>query len=307
MANQHSDTRIAPTAPDDPSPDRATDIGVGQGLSVWPVAQRSAAAQRRGRLVTGSCAHPARMLPHLTAHAIQTHTAQGDIMLDPLICIGTTLVEAVHAGRNAVGVEVESGWAALAEAHIALARAHGVAGFASRLALRLVEVCTDPHDIAADFGGDPHLHTAAHAKARSYRAITGPTQLADLDTPRSQVTLLVWRWPRPTAWPTKSITLFAACHLIMARSGRVVAAVRSAEPGRPGASHAEHMARLLPAAQDAGFRHVLQIVAVGGGGDARGKFVYYATSDEAAHAARDPAAGARVPHRPARLHARGSP
>ena len=292
MANQHSDTHIAPTAPDDPSPDRATDIGVEHGLSVWPVAQRSAAAQRRGRFVAGSSAHPARTLPDLAAHAIHTYSEPGDIVLDPLAGIGTTLVEAVHAGRNAVGVEVEAGWAALAEANIALARAHGVAGFASRLALRLVEVCTDPHD----FGGDPHLHTAAHAKARSYRAITGPTQLADLDTPRSQVTLLVWRWPRPTAWPTKSITLFAACHLIMARSGRVVAAVRSAEPGRPGASHAEHMARLLPAAQDAGFRHVLQIVAVGGGGDARGRFVYYATSDEAAHAARDPAAGARVCH-----------
>jgi len=130
MANQNSDTRIAPTAPDDPSPDRATDIGVGRGLSVWPVAQRSAAAQRRGRFVAGSSAHPGRMLPDLAAHAIHTYSEPGDIVLDPLAGIGTTLVEAVHAGRNAVGVEVEAGWAALAEANIALARAHGGTGYA---------------------------------------------------------------------------------------------------------------------------------------------------------------------------------
>jgi hypothetical protein len=107
---------------------------------------------------------------------------------------------------------------------------------------------------------------------------------------------VVWRWPRPSAWPTKPTTLFAACRLIMAGDGCVVAAVRSAEPGQPGVvSHAEHTARLLPAAEDAGFRHVLQIVAVGGD-DAGDQFVYYVTNDEAAHAASDPAAGRRVCH-----------
>jgi hypothetical protein len=169
------------------------------------------------------------------------------------------------------------------------------AGFASRLARRLVEVYTDPHEIVADFDGDPHLHNAAQAKARTYRAITGPTKLTDADAPRSGVTLVVWRWPRPTTWLTRPTTLFAACHLLMARDGCVIATVRSAEPGQPGASHAEHLARLLPAAQDAGFRHVLQIIAVGGC-EAGDQFIYHATSDEAARAAGDPAAGRRVCH-----------
>jgi len=54
------------------------------GLSVWPVAQRSPAAQRRGRYVAGSAAHPARMLPDLAAHAIRTYTRPGELVADPL-------------------------------------------------------------------------------------------------------------------------------------------------------------------------------------------------------------------------------
>jgi modification methylase len=101
------------------------------GLSVWPVAQRSAAAQRRGRYVTASAAHPARMLPDLAAHAIGTYTRPGELVADPLAGTGTTLVEAVHAGRHAIGVEYEPGWAALTEANIAHAHGHGGAGHAS--------------------------------------------------------------------------------------------------------------------------------------------------------------------------------
>jgi modification methylase len=100
------------------------------GLSVWPVAQRSPAAQRRGRYVAGSAAHPARMLPDLAAHAIAYYTQPGDLVLDPLAGIGTTLVEAVHLGRDAVGVEYEPGWVALTHANITHAGNHGGTGHA---------------------------------------------------------------------------------------------------------------------------------------------------------------------------------
>jgi hypothetical protein len=33
----------------------------------------------------------------------------GDLVLNPMCGIGTTLVEAVHAGRDPIGVEYESG------------------------------------------------------------------------------------------------------------------------------------------------------------------------------------------------------
>src|SRR5689334_7161841 len=74
-------------------------------LSVILVGQRSLAVQRQGRFVAGSRAHPARMAPDLAAALINDYTRPGDLVFDPLAGIGTTLVEAVHAGRNAFGIE----------------------------------------------------------------------------------------------------------------------------------------------------------------------------------------------------------
>jgi len=99
-------------------------------LSVILVGQRSLAAQRRGRYVAGSGAHPARMAPDLATTLINDYTQPGDLVFDPLAGIGTTLVEAVHAGRNGFGIEYEPGWVALARANIALARTQGGTGHA---------------------------------------------------------------------------------------------------------------------------------------------------------------------------------
>ena len=97
-------------------------------ISIWPTAQKSAPAQRRGRYLPVSGTHPAKMLPAIAAHAIATYTNPGDLVLDPMCGIGTTLVEAVHLGRDAIGVEYEARWAGLAEANLAHARAHGASG-----------------------------------------------------------------------------------------------------------------------------------------------------------------------------------
>jgi len=55
-------------------------------------------------------------------------TGPGMTVLDPMCGIGTTLVEAMHLGRNAVGVEYEPRWAEIAEANLALAEAFGATG-----------------------------------------------------------------------------------------------------------------------------------------------------------------------------------
>src|SRR5439155_21605182 len=96
--------------------------------SVWPVAQRPAREQRRGRYLPESAAHPGKMLPALARHAIEAFSAPGELVLDPMSGIGTTLVEAVHLGRRAVGVELEARWAALAAQNVCLAREHGAHG-----------------------------------------------------------------------------------------------------------------------------------------------------------------------------------
>jgi modification methylase len=97
-------------------------------LSVWPCAQQPSRMQRRGRYVPESVAHPAKMLPEIARRAIESYSVPGDVVLDPMCGIGTTLVEAMHLGRNAVGIEYEPQWAELAEANLALAEAFGAKG-----------------------------------------------------------------------------------------------------------------------------------------------------------------------------------
>jgi len=99
-------------------------------LSVWPTAQRDARAQRRGRYLPESTAHPAKMLPAIAATAIRRYTEPGDLVADPMCGIGTTLVEAVHLGRDGLGVEYEDRWAKVAAANVAHARRQGAAGTA---------------------------------------------------------------------------------------------------------------------------------------------------------------------------------
>ncbi|MEN8652393.1 DNA methyltransferase [Streptomyces sp. 21So2-11] len=99
-----------------------------QRLSVWNTAPTSAPAQRRGRYVLGSAAHPAKMLPVLAAHAIATYTRPGGLVLDPMCGIGTTLVEAVHLGRHALGTEYEPAWAYLSEQNLRHADGQGATG-----------------------------------------------------------------------------------------------------------------------------------------------------------------------------------
>ncbi|MDG4795067.1 DNA methyltransferase [Micromonospora sp. WMMD1082] len=102
-----------------------------ESLSVWATAQRTGPVQRRGRYVPESVKHPARMLPAIAAHAVHAYTRPGDLVLDPMCGIGTTLVEAVHAGRDAIGVEYEPRWSNIADANIAHAHAQGATGRAS--------------------------------------------------------------------------------------------------------------------------------------------------------------------------------
>jgi modification methylase len=116
-------------------------------LSVWATAQQSAATQRIGRYLPGSTAHPAKMLPAIARRAIAAYSHPGDLVLDPMCGIGTTLVEAIHLGRIAIGVELEPRWAELASANIAHARGHGATGTATVItgdARRLLNM-VDPH------------------------------------------------------------------------------------------------------------------------------------------------------------------
>jgi hypothetical protein len=97
-------------------------------LSVWATAQTTGPVQRRGRYVHESVKHPARMLPAIAAHAVRAYTRPGELVLDPMCGIGTTLVEAVHAGRDGLGIEYESRWSDVADANLTHAHTQGATG-----------------------------------------------------------------------------------------------------------------------------------------------------------------------------------
>jgi len=109
-----------------PGPVRETAVPV--PVSVWATAQRDARTQRRGRYLPDATAHPAKMLPAIAATAIARYSEPGDLVADPMCGIGTTLVEAIHLGRDAIGVEYEPRWAHIAAANITHAQRNGAAG-----------------------------------------------------------------------------------------------------------------------------------------------------------------------------------
>lgn len=95
-------------------------------LSVWATAQRTPATQRKDRYTRDAVEHPAKMLPAVAAHAIAHYTQPGDLVLDPMCGIGTTLVEALHLDRRALGIEYESRWVEIAQHNLARTRRAGI-------------------------------------------------------------------------------------------------------------------------------------------------------------------------------------
>jgi hypothetical protein len=133
VADQQTSRIPSQTAPDGSIPRPVTDHvnpviseSLFPAVSVWATAQSSPAAQRKGRYVAASTAHPAKMLPAIAAHAIAHYTQPSDLVLDPMCGIGTTLIEALYQGRRALGVEYEPHWTHITRANLELARQTGV-------------------------------------------------------------------------------------------------------------------------------------------------------------------------------------
>jgi len=183
------------------------------------------------------------------------------------------------------------------------------AGFASRLARRLVLVYTRHGETVIDLDSDIHLHWAAITTGRSYLGITEPAALPEPDQTRQPVSLVTLRWPRTAkANHTDHVADLLACREMMSGDASLVAAVRPGDPAEAGTTFADHEHALRSAAEDAGFTHVLQIVAVSAPGEGD-QFLYYATEAEATRAASQAATtnGGQVLHIDLLVFAAGSP
>ena len=167
--------RLDPNQPARPGRDTSPDESFEPvPLSVWACAQQPSASQRRGRYLHAATSHPAKMLPALAATAITSYTRPGDLVLDPMCGIGTTLVEAIHLDRAAIGIECEPRWAHLARANLDHAREQGAPGTGAVItgdARNAHTLITDTH-VAGQVAlllTSPPYGQATHGQIRSTR------------------------------------------------------------------------------------------------------------------------------------------
>jgi DNA modification methylase len=116
-------------------------------------------------------AFPAKFPPQLPRVFIERLTRPGDLVLDPMMGSGTTLVEALLAGRSAVGLDIDP------------------------LALRLAAAKTTALDIVAvSQAGNNVVRTAQHALAHAGAGLAA--ELARRFDPATRAFLDYWFSPR---------------------------------------------------------------------------------------------------------------
>ncbi len=153
-------------------------------IALWPCAQTTSQWQRHGRYLPESNRHPGKMLPALARRAIESYSDPGDLILDPMCGIGTTLVEAIHTGRHAIGVELEPRWAKLARANIehahhqgASSPAHVIEGDARQTPRLLTE--TQHRQVDLIVTSPPYACQVADVSNENLVSGNGPLRRAD--------------------------------------------------------------------------------------------------------------------------------
>ncbi len=94
--------------------------------SVWPTGECGRVEQLRHRGYVPETADDWRGIsPAIAAYAISRYSRPGALVVDPECGAGTVLVEALHAGRHAVGVTASSRWWRVARANVSVAKRAG--------------------------------------------------------------------------------------------------------------------------------------------------------------------------------------
>lgn len=94
--------------------------------SVWPTGSVGLDTQFNQRgYHEATRTDPALMPPAIAEHAIATLTRRNDIVLDPDCGAGTTVVEALRAGRHAIGLTGQHRWWRLTRTNVTAVKARG--------------------------------------------------------------------------------------------------------------------------------------------------------------------------------------
>src|SRR5688572_7913147 len=87
--------------------DDVDDLGLSDEAQATLIAAARDLSPVRG-LTHGFYKYPARFSPVFASAVIKAFTQPGDLVLDPHVGGGTTLVEAIASGREAIGVDISS-------------------------------------------------------------------------------------------------------------------------------------------------------------------------------------------------------
>jgi 16S rRNA G966 N2-methylase RsmD len=101
---------------------------IGPAATLWPLGQASDTATRADRYLPDTNRHPQRTRAALTGYVIAKYSRPGQVVFDGFVGSGTTMVEAVYAGRHAVGVDQDVRWVDLSVRNLTFAHEHGATG-----------------------------------------------------------------------------------------------------------------------------------------------------------------------------------
>ncbi|MGH3867837.1 MAG: DNA methyltransferase [Pseudonocardiaceae bacterium] len=94
--------------------------------SVWPTGQHDETTPLHTRgYLPATATDSERIPPAIAAYAITTHSHPGDTVLDPDCGAGTVLVEALRAGRHAVGLTTRGRWWTITRANLTATKRAG--------------------------------------------------------------------------------------------------------------------------------------------------------------------------------------
>ncbi len=231
-------------------------------LAVWPSAQTSAQYQRAGRYLPACAKHPGKMLPELARRIVTAYSTPGDVVVDPMCGIGTTLIEGAALGRRCVGVELEARWAELADAnldHILLAGQRRLAD------VRVGDARALP-DVVADLSGAVDLIATSPPYACEAARIDRPAWLAG-GTMRDQTSRNYSTDPanlghsRGDAYATAMAEVYAACFAVLRPGGLFVTVTKNMRRGGQLVDLAATTQQLATAAGFAYLQHVVALLA----------------------------------------------
>ena len=232
-------------------------------LALWPVAQTSAQYQRTGRYHPDSTKHPGKMLPALAARIVSEYSAPGQLVVDPMAGIGTTLVEAALLGRKAVGVELEPRWVALAEANLDHALTAKAVGRLSRPKIRQGDARRLPALLGRRSG-----HVDLVVTSPPYGCEAGaidkpgwcagqrlcPPETLNYSTDKANI-----GHARGSAYETAMTEVYAACHRVLRPGGLLVTVTKNT---RRRGRCLDLAGLTVSAARSVGFAYVQHVVAL---------------------------------------------